>query len=56
MYLYVNQKIEKQGIYYARKYNTGKYRKSERIRKILKMTKLKPWLHYENCYKLFQKC
>lgn len=33
MYLYVNQKIEKQGIYYARKYNTGKYRKSENNQK-----------------------
>ena len=28
----------------------------ERIRKTLKMIKVKPWLHYENCYKLFQKC
>ena len=28
----------------------------ERIRKIHKMTKMKPWLHYKNHYRLFQKC
>lgn len=33
MYLYVNQKIENIYIYYARKYNTGKYRKSGKNQK-----------------------
>lgn len=33
MYLYVNQKVEQQGIYYARKYNTEKYRKSRKNQK-----------------------
>lgn len=33
MYLYVNQKVEQQGIYYARKYSTRKYRKSRKNQK-----------------------
>ena len=33
MYLYVNQKVEQQGIYHARKYSTGKYRKFRKNQK-----------------------
>lgn len=56
MYLYINQKIEKQTMYYARKYGIGKYRKSGKNQNSTqnKMTKIKPWIHYENFYKLLQ--